>query len=775
VEIKQGGNPLRKQLWYVLPIAVTIIALGVALSRFNLTQLWQTGMQLPAWVLAVVLLELLAGSMLACWRVKVIAEGLNQILRFRDAVVATATGNLVGSFFFQIIGQTIARSAVFLKVGISVQTTIVIAGYERIVAAAVSLSLALGGTFFLFRHITFDLAGGGLNLLTIVAGFTTVALSGALFAWGSRAGHALRTAATVNAVILLIRASVITILIQATTMIAYVAAASSLSPSTPLINLIAALALVMFAASVPISLAGWGLREVSAVYALGAIGVPYRIALVVALLIGFSSIVVMAIVALVSSRLVRFEAPPASTKSFDAASARAAAHHAAFLNWFIPLFAGSAVFFQIYVPVGVGELNVNLADSVVLFGGALFALRAFARGASPLAVRVPWLGTVIALMSAVITFAFFHGLYVYGWTSWAFTNRFFGWLVLLCYAGTGALLTLETNAGGLETLLRTFVASGLAVVAFELILLFAVALNVPIPPSVLPLRFEGFAQNPNAFGFQLLLVIAAAIALRVSGWRQHVALGLAFMGVYFTASRAAEGTAVILCAAAIGLRYVSARSLFMSLGYAAAGVGIIFSASWASSEVAQWLTGHSIGAGHNALAGYFSTNAYQLIRGDPGSGLNADRWLSLADGIRMFFAHPVFGAGLGAFIEVFEREHGRFLIIHSTPIWLLAETGAVGFLVFAVPCVVIFFREVRVSLARKRWDTGGTLLVLSMLAFGVMSQVHELLYQRPLWLVLGAALFSPVLALCEARVTPRPDVGMVAPEEVINPAAARGV
>src|SRR6185437_9044057 len=157
----------------------------------------------------------------------------------------------------------------------------------------------------------------------ILAGIAAVAFAGMLFAWGDRARRVLRTAITMRTVDLYLRASIITVLIQATTMIAYVLAAASLSTSTSLIDLVAATTLVMFAASVPISLAGWGLREVSAVYALGAIGVPYQIALVVALLIGFSSIVVMAIVALVSSRLVRFEAPPASTKSFDAASARA--------------------------------------------------------------------------------------------------------------------------------------------------------------------------------------------------------------------------------------------------------------------------------------------------------------------------------------------------------------------------------------------------------------------------------------------------------------------
>ena len=48
----------------------------------------------------------------------------------------------------------------------------------------------------------------------------------------------------------------------------------------------------------------------------------------------------------------------------------------------------------------------------------------------------------------------------------------------------------------------------------------------------------------------------------------------------------------------------------------------------------------------------------------------------------MFLSHPLFGAGLGAFIGEQVRATGTPLIIHSTPVWLLAETGLVGFAVF---------------------------------------------------------------------------------------------
>lgn len=540
-----------------MPIAVTVVALAVAFGRFDLSRLWATAATLRPWALATVLSALLLGNLLACVRLKVIAGDLQHPIRFRDAFSATVLGQLAGSFFFQVIGQTLARSAVLAKTGVSLPATMVITGYERIVAAFISLAIALAGAFYLFGHITFDLAGGGEKLLEIIAGVVAVAACGVIFAWGGLAKRALASMAWAHAASAYSRASAISLLIQLTTMAAYLAAAIGLSHSVPVPSLMAAIALVMFAASVPISLAGWGLREVSAVYALGAIGVPYDAALVAALLVGFSSIAIMALLALAGS-LFANDAP---SRVADPVRPDAKLLHSTFLNWFIPLFVASAVFFQIYIPAGMGKLNVNLADSLVLFGGALFVHRLLSRPAGPSTGRVPGIGFLAALMTAVIVLAFAHGWAVDGWTAWASANRLFGWFVLLAYAGTGALLASQKDAEGFPVLLRTFVASGLAVVAFELVLLLAVAVGMPIPQSLLGLRIAGFAQNPNAFGFQLLLVVAAIIALRLAGWCRHIAFALAFMALYFTASRAAEGTLVIVCAAAVALGYVNLRSL----------------------------------------------------------------------------------------------------------------------------------------------------------------------------------------------------------------------
>ena len=85
------------------------------------------------------------------------------------------------------------------------------------------------------------------------------------------------------------------------------------------------------------------------------------------------------------------------------------------------------------------------------------------------------------------------------------------------------------------------------------------------------------------------------------------------------------------------------------------------------------------------------------------------------------------------------RATGTPLVIHSTAIWLLAETGLAGFLVF-------FFwawRTYSTAFANRKTLWGLT-LVLVLTVFAVISQAHDMLYQRAFWLMLGALLIVPL-------------------------------
>jgi hypothetical protein len=119
-----------------------------------------------------------------------------------------------------------------------------------------------------------------------------------------------------------------------------------------------------------------------------------------------------------------------------------------------------------------------------------------------------------------------------------------------------------------------------------------------------------------------------------------------------------------------------------------------------------------------------------------------ERLLSLRAGIDLFWRSPVFGAGLGAFQNenIPSSITGVPLLIHSVPLWLLAELGLVGFAIFAVPGAYAFVTEWR----RAQREQAAAFGVLLMLAFAVMCAPADMLYQRTFWLLIGAALAVPL-------------------------------
>ena len=479
--------------------------------------------------------------------------------------------------------------------------------------------------------------------------------------------------------------------------------------TAPLPPLMAATVVIMFAASLPISFAGWGVRELSAVLAFGVVGIKAPTAVAISVMIGALALGAVIVIAGIATIIT------ASTKD-DAArlvSENKDSNIASILTWTLPLAAATAVFFQIYVPTGGASLNVNLADPIVVLGGAMFVLRYIVRERARWSFR--WLNTSVVVATAVIGLCYLHGFYVIGWTDWAFANRLVGWFVLLGYGMTGALIALHAGGPGKEIFARTFVGSASAIVIFEVVLIVIAAAGVAFPDKVLVLPIEGFSQNRNAFSFALLLALCPLPMLP-----RHVrtmALAIVLLGLWFAGLRAAIGTVVIVLGLIWYMKVLSVRQLCLAiLGFAIALLII---------TIIPILAGNS--DLRSAVPIYFDNTIF-------GSS-NMQRLKSMSDGLLLFYSHPVFGAGLGIYMDE-QMRSGTALVIHSTPIWLLAEGGIVALAAFAIPGTLIFINAWR----ERRNDMSAQTVILTIVTFVVMSSVHELLYQRMLWLILGVSL-----------------------------------
>jgi hypothetical protein len=666
--------------------------------------------------LLMVLLLLLCGVVLASLRLKLITADLGYSLTFRDAAMTLSVGQLAGTAFLQLAGQLIGRGAVLSRRGVPAAATVVISGYERLAAFSVSLLLASGGALYLFGTLGIDLASGGVSLIKLGLGLAAVTVAGALLAWGPAVLGFVR-GLTRETIFRLARSFAISFAIQATTLAAYVALAKDLAPHIGLASLAAASCIVMLAASLPISFGGWGLRELSAVVALQAIGLSSASALLVALLIGFLSLAVIAGTALVI--LVGWE-PRQALPAVSGASARF--DHTAALDWLLPLAAATVVFFQIYVPTANGRISVNLADPIAVIGGVLFVLhhvgKAWPRW------RVPHVAAWVVAASAVLTLSIVRGWLSFGWTDWALVNKGLGWLVLLSYAATGALIARRAGEIGFERLLRTFAASGVAIAALDIGFVVMDRLGVDLLRGLIEPRIAGLSQNPNALALMLTLVIAALIALRARASAGVAMMATALVGIWFTGSRAG---------------FIAVPFVLVGALLAGAAVQPIFKAVSAAGGFILGLAALQFGVLSLLQPGGSVVSVIHVF--DRTDIVTTQHIQTIYDGLAMFMAQPLFGAGLGAYIHDQVTATGTPLVIHSTAVWLLAETGLVGFAVFAAAALALFAEAIR-----HRAEPAGLMLLLSLCAFGVMSLPHELLYQRAIWLLLGAVLAVPTLA-----------------------------
>ncbi|MGH6677375.1 MAG: lysylphosphatidylglycerol synthase domain-containing protein [Bradyrhizobium sp.] len=705
-----------------MSILLLVGVIAVVGLNTNLSGLVGDARKIPLVILALVLLSLFGNALGASLRFRVVAMQIGHRVTFRHAIAAVCAGSLVGTLFFQIAGQLIGRSFVMARTAVPVASVVVITAYERFVAAVVSALLALAGAYFVFGNVYLDQNAGGGALIKIMLGLLAATGTGALLGYGRLAARSVAPWLTKNFATGFLQLVVLTAIVQFPMMLAYVLVAHSLSPLTPIPGLVATSAIVMFAASVPISVAGWGIREMSAVVALGAIGVAPQDALLAAILVGTGSM--LTLVTLAGFSLPGFIRRPAETsnrmvgKRIDFERA---------LVWVVPLAVATLVFFQIYVPIGSGTLlNVNLADPLAILGGVLFVLMALRERKLP-QWRYRYMNSALAAASLLLTISLFIGAARFGWTHWAEVNRYLGWYILLAYAGSGALITRDFGREALRILLLTFAGAGVAIAAIEIVLLALHNLGLQSSLPLVASQLEAFSLNHNFFAFQLLMVLAAVFAA-VRGPTLRISLSAVVLtALYFSDSRSGWITAAVVLAASVYIRASAVREIGGAV-LCALGIGSLIVA-------APLLTDHILSSRIPGLA------SHVVSSGMPSAVVAVSdttmRMESILGGLHLFLQHPILGAGLGAFrnkLIIFPDQEP--LLIHSTPVWLLAELGIIGLLTFSIPAVYALVVELR----RRCADTAGQLIVLCLTAFGVMSLPADMLYQRTFWLLLGAAL-----------------------------------
>lgn len=372
------------------------------------------------------------------------------------------------------------------------------------------------------------------------------------------------------------------------------------------------------------------------------------------------------------------------------------------------------------------------------------------------------------LLMSLVTGYFYTGEF----QRWALVNKNIGWFVLVGYFICGSWLGSQSEEKVL-LFLRCLFAMTFAGSLYSLISTWLILYNhTPFFPfEGAGVRAEGFSDNPNAFGIMIACMFVMHLPFLGSGKLGGIKTGYILSAV------------LLVC-----VYYSLSRSAWLGLSISLIGVLLLSKSCWKGLLISAVL-GFSINYVFFELPSEVDFGKYKEIIAknkrkiqkemiaDKNTNTSTEQenivvkkteklkknygYKTLIDNrttkakdytvnirVEMFkksfqywLEQPIIGIGLGSYKWRSEKENVSVhsYHIHNTGIWLLAETGLIGLLLFATFFILIFIAFIRSSKANNNIAIGTAGLLLVMLG---ASAGTEILYQRYLWFILGLALVN---------------------------------
>ena len=395
---------------------------------------------------------------------------------------------------------------------------------------------------------------------------------------------------------------------------------------------------------------------------------------------------------------------------------------------------------QITPLIGVTPVRINAADAALGLLSPLILVGLFRRGGELRMLAGSKLLAAVAAATLALTISLAIGYRANGVvTNWA-AIKYAGWFILLGYMAVGMLIAMTVSR---ENIMRFIVAFVAFQVGAIFLFMFAELSGWKTLIDSGP-RFTGYVGNPNAMGVYLLCGVALVIAHldRLGKRRGRIVLVTASVliaGILYTNSVSTLIALVCMLVLAWVLHVSHARKILLICLLA---VGV-------------WLTPQFLARGA-AIGLNVIEKLFDLTRSQDTADSQAVQIQYVSIGLRiegyeeayaMWRANPVLGGGLGTQLrqkEMTASDKSRVQQIHSTALWLLAETGLAGFSAFAVLFILIFRQVWRLARPPGITPEGASVIATAAILFIagwlVMSVFHELMYQRVVWLLAGMAL-----------------------------------
>lgn len=707
----------------ILPAVVSCLILVYIGFSFDISALLESAGSFEFQSLVIILLLLVLNVLIVSARLWQLLSQFGFKVPFLAALRANVAGLVSSLVMIALAGAIVGRQALLKQQGVTVSGVALLTTYERAVIALVGAGLCALGGFVVFGGHAIRGIFVQLPIWQIIAAVLFAILLGWVIARSKHETLLFKRLMHSRVIAKIGTVGLITCLGQISTFFAYMVAIRSFDTDVGVIDMIAAAAIVSFAASIPLSVNGWGIREVASIFAFGQIGIDATDAVAVSILIGlFSTLAVVA-----TAPVLYFGKERKSGSSPHSAGADQRVVPIEPLQkltvWILGYLATIFVFFQVYATIDGSQLSLNLADPFAVVGVTLAVVLMFTASRPPFRLS-PMVWMWLAAILFVLLLGFTIGVYRFGITSWALNNRLVGWFVLMGYFTLGAMVVGNWGQHGLRRIAELVVTTGVAVVLTTIALS---TLETVFETRLLyEFNYQGFSANRNTFAFQLVIALCCWIAVSplrhslLSRGAWALLAGILLYGIWRTESK----TGIAIGGGVLVFAMVFRLGDRLILG-GMVGLGFLYALSRVFRTVLDPVVTRHESLLENVIASAGGFNPESLF----------ERWNSVIAGLKMWLDHPVFGGGLGAFLNEASLEQSKAVVIHSTPAWILAEFGLFGLLLvasFPLACLAGVLRHRRVSRQPRT-----TLMLTMAVAFVGFSLMHEISFQRLFWLLLG--------------------------------------
>ena len=270
----------------LIALVISVLLLGFITWIVGIKNVLDGLSRFPLWAVFCILLLLSANLVTVSLRYWRVLAHFGIALPWKIALQANIAGNIAGFILISLAGHVVGRQIVLKPFNVSPIVNASLVAYERVLLFLVSGGLgALGGMYILGQSAVASFLDQIAIYEIAIAALVGVMLS----TWLGHSNFERRLCRRMLSVSNFRRLTIIlglTLAGQLLMLGAFMIGIYAIADGTPLVSMFAASAAISFAATIPITINGWGIREVAAVYLLGRLGLASGDALSVSVMIG---------------------------------------------------------------------------------------------------------------------------------------------------------------------------------------------------------------------------------------------------------------------------------------------------------------------------------------------------------------------------------------------------------------------------------------------------------------------------------------------------------